>query len=83
LPYIEDLLQRIETGQGEEEFIPLLERMSQHLSKAYCAFAPGAAGPVESLLTYFKDEVREHIAEFPARFGPVRIEHLHSTVVSW
>jgi NADH-quinone oxidoreductase subunit F len=69
LPYIEDLLQRIETGQGEEEFIPLLERMSQHLSKAYCAFAPGAAGPVESLLTYFKDEVREHIVQKNCPFG--------------
>jgi len=69
LPYIEDLLQRIETGQGEEEFIPMLERMSQHLSKAYCAFAPGAAGPVESLLTYYKDEVREHIVQKNCPFG--------------
>ncbi len=26
-----------------------------------CAFAPGAAGFIESLLTFFEDEVREHI----------------------
>jgi NADH:ubiquinone oxidoreductase subunit F (NADH-binding) len=63
LPYLRDLLARIEAGRGEEAFIPALESMSRHLGSAYCAFAPGAAAPVESLLTYFKDEVREHIAQ--------------------
>ena len=63
LPYIRDLLARIEAGEGEEAFIPALEGMSRHLNHAYCAFAPGAAAPVESLLTYFGDEVREHIAQ--------------------
>ena len=69
LPYIRDLLQRIETGEGEEEFVPMLERMSQHLWNAYCAFAPGAAAPLESLLTYFQDEVREHIVQKKCPFG--------------
>jgi NADH-quinone oxidoreductase subunit F len=62
LPYIKDLLWRIENGEGREEFVPMLERMSKHLWNAYCAFAPGAAAPVESLLKYFKDEVCEHIS---------------------
>ncbi len=35
--------------------------MTNHLNLAYCAFAPGAGSPVESLLTFFEDEVREHI----------------------
>jgi len=61
LPYIRELLWRIEEGKGEEDFIPMLERMRKHLWNAYCAFALGAASPVESLLTYFEDEVREHI----------------------
>jgi NADH-quinone oxidoreductase subunit F len=61
LPYMRDLLWRIEEGKGEEHFIPLLERMTKNLWNAYCAFAPGAASPVESLLTYFGDEVLEHI----------------------
>jgi NADH-quinone oxidoreductase subunit F len=61
LPYILDLLKRIERGQGEEDYIAMLERMCKHLWNAYCAFAPGAVSPVESLLKYFKDEVREHI----------------------
>ncbi|MFO7496135.1 MAG: NADH-ubiquinone oxidoreductase-F iron-sulfur binding region domain-containing protein [Desulfobacterales bacterium] len=61
LPYIRDLLARIEDGRGEPEFIPMLQRMGEHLWRSYCAFAPGAASPLESLLTYFEDEVQAHI----------------------
>ena len=61
IPYIRDLLWRIEHGQGEENYIHMLRRMCKNLWNAYCAFAPGAASPVESLLTYFEAEVREHI----------------------
>lgn len=63
LPYVRDLLWRIEHGEGREEFLPMLETMTRNLNRAYCAFAPGAAAPVESLLTYFEDEVREHIRQ--------------------
>jgi len=62
LPYILDLLRRIENGAGEENYITMLERMSKHLWNSYCAFAPGAMAPVESLLIYFEDEVRKHIS---------------------
>ncbi len=63
LPYIRDLLRRLEEGEGEEEFIPMLQQMSKHLWSSYCAFAPGAVSPVESLITYFEEEVREHISQ--------------------
>ncbi|MCK8600332.1 complex I 51 kDa subunit family protein [Desulfoferrobacter suflitae] len=63
LPYIQDLLWRIENGEGREEYIPRLETMAKHMWNAYCALAPGAASPVESLLTFFEDEVREHISQ--------------------
>ena len=63
IPYIRDLLWRIENGEGRESFIPMIREMAGHMSKAYCAFALGAASPVESLLTYFEDEVREHISQ--------------------
>lgn len=63
LPYILDLLKRIEQGDGEPEFIPILERMCKYLWNAYCAFAPGAVAPVESLLKHFKDEIQEHISQ--------------------
>jgi NADH-quinone oxidoreductase subunit F len=63
LPFIRDLLWRIENGDGKEEFIPILRRMSQHTWKSYCAFAPGATMPVTSLLDHFMDEVHEHISQ--------------------
>jgi NADH-quinone oxidoreductase subunit F len=62
LPFIQDLLWRIEAGEGKEEFIPVLRRMSQHTWKSYCAFAPGATMPVTSLLDHFPEEVHEHIS---------------------
>ena len=63
LPYIRDLLWRLEMGEGREEFIPLLRQMAGHMPKSYCAFAPGAAEPVLGLLQYFEDEVRAHISQ--------------------
>jgi NADH-quinone oxidoreductase subunit F len=63
LPFIRDLLWRIENGEGKEEFIPMLRRMSAHTWKSYCAFAPGATMPVTSLLDHFIDEVQEHITQ--------------------
>ncbi len=69
LPYIRDILWRIESGEGEERFIPLLEEMSRYLWNAYCAFAPGAVSPLESLLTFFGDEVQAHITERRCPFG--------------
>jgi NADH-quinone oxidoreductase subunit F len=68
LPFIRDLLWRIEHGEGEEEFIPILRRMCEHMWKSYCAFAPGASMPVESLLTYFGGEVEEHISQKKCMF---------------
>jgi len=61
LPYIRELLRRIEEGRGKPEYVPLLKDMGRHLWQAYCAFAPGAAAPLESLLTHFEEEVQEHI----------------------
>lgn len=61
LPYMRDLLWKIESGEGEEEDIPLLRSMCRQVWNSYCALAPGAAEPVISLLDNFEDEVREHI----------------------
>jgi NADH-quinone oxidoreductase subunit F len=63
LPYIQDLLWLIENGEGKEDFIPLLKSMGMWMDKAYCAFAPGAANPVLSLLNDFVEEVHEHISQ--------------------
>ncbi len=61
IPYIRDLLFRIETGEGKEEYITMLREMAGHMNLAYCAFAPGAAESLLGLLNYFDDEIREHI----------------------
>lgn len=63
LPYIRDLLERIEAGEGQQEFIPLLNKISRHLFNAYCAFALGAATPVMSLVEDFVEEIQEHISQ--------------------
>ncbi len=69
LPYLRDLLWRIEHGEGEERYLAQMEAMCRHLWNSFCALAPGAASPVESLLTYFGDEVREHISQKQCPFG--------------
>ncbi len=60
-PYLRDLLWRIENGQGEADFIPMIKTMCRHLWKSYCAFAPGGVASIESLLVNFEDEVVAHI----------------------
>jgi NADH-quinone oxidoreductase subunit F len=74
LPFIRDLLWRIETGEGKEEFIPMLKQMAGHMSLAYCAFAPGAVSPVLGLLNHFADEVQEHISQRTCPFQGPSIE---------
>ena len=69
LPYIRDLLLRLENGEGREDFIPLLEEMGKHLWSAYCAFAPGAVAPLQSLLTLFREEVEAHISQKKCPFN--------------
>jgi NADH-quinone oxidoreductase subunit F len=61
LPYIRDLLQRIENGAGRPEFVERLDKMARYLWNSYCAFAPGAVSPLQSLLKDFGDEVQAHI----------------------
>ena len=63
LPFMRDLLRRLEEGEGKEEFIPMLKEMAHHMDSSYCGFAPGAAAPVLGLLKYFEDDIREHISQ--------------------
>jgi NADH-quinone oxidoreductase subunit F len=75
LPYLRDLLWRIENGDGKEEFIPMIREMADHMDQAYCAFAPGAAQPLKGLLDYFEDEIREHISQRKCPFKEVYQPH--------
>lgn len=62
LPFVMHVLARIEAGQGSEEDITILREHVHFLNYTFCALAPGAMGPVNGLLRYFEDEIREHIA---------------------
>lgn len=61
LPYILDLLNRIEAGQGRAEYIEIIRKMCGHMKYSFCAFAPGAAAPVQGLIEDFHEEVTAHI----------------------
>ncbi|SNB46937.1 NADH-quinone oxidoreductase subunit NuoF [Geobacter sp. DSM 9736] len=61
LPFVREILTRLEAGGGEEEDLDILREHVKYLNYSFCALAPGAMGPVEGLLRLFEDEVREHI----------------------
>ena len=61
LPYMESLLAALERGEGEADFPARLKEMCRHMRNAYCAFALGAASPVQGLMEDFEGEVNAHI----------------------
>jgi NADH-quinone oxidoreductase subunit F len=63
LPFVQHLLEKIETGRGETGDIAILREHVHALNYAFCALAPGAMGPVEGLLRLFEDELEEHIVK--------------------
>jgi NADH-quinone oxidoreductase subunit F len=63
LPFVQHILERIETGSGEMSDIDILRDHVQQLNYAFCALAPGAMGPVDGLLRHFEDELMEHISK--------------------
>lgn len=63
LPNIKYLLSKIEAGQGAVEDIDILKEHVHYLEFAFCAFAPGAIGPLEGLLRLFEEEIRDHIKQ--------------------
>lgn len=56
LPWVEKTLDNLLTGRGTDEDIAWLDRATQMLNmgNTFCAHAPGAMGPLESALKYFR-----------------------------
>ena len=69
LPYIADILDRIENGEGRLDMVDQLKQMQGHLMHAYCAFAAGAAGPLQGLLAHFEHEIVAHIEQKKCPFN--------------
>jgi NADH-quinone oxidoreductase subunit F len=64
LAWVEELLYRIEQGEGRADD---LERLQEHThglgpGHTYCALAPGAMEPLQSGLKYFREDFERHIS---------------------
>ncbi len=64
LPFVENVLLRIENGQGRPEDIELLELHTRFLGpgRTFCAHAPGAMEPLQSALKHFREDFDKHIS---------------------
>lgn len=65
LPWVRDLLEAIDNGQGRPGDLEKLEQMARLLGpgNTFCALAPGAVEPLQSALKYFRDDFERHIRE--------------------
>jgi len=63
LPWLAKILHAIESGQGEQEDIEILEQHCRLLGpgNTFCALAPGAVEPLQSALKYFREDFELHI----------------------
>jgi NADH-quinone oxidoreductase subunit F len=73
-----ETLDRITTGNGNEEDLPLLEELAQGIkNSSLCALGQSAPNPVLTTLRYFRDEYEKHILEkkCPAKKCPALITY--------
>lgn len=65
LPWVEKILINLEQGRGQPGDIELLDLHVKLLGpgKTFCAHAPGAVGPLEAGLKYYRDELAALIPE--------------------
>lgn len=62
LPYLEQILAAIATGEGQTGDLALLEELCDKIApQSFCAFAPGAIMPLASSLQYFREHYEQHI----------------------
>ncbi|MDM7914775.1 MAG: NADH-quinone oxidoreductase subunit NuoF [Candidatus Eisenbacteria bacterium] len=62
LPWIREILERIEGGVAGPEEIPLLEQQARLVGPyAFCALALGATLPLQSGMEMFREEFEEHV----------------------
>jgi NADH-quinone oxidoreductase subunit F len=64
LYWTERILGEIEAGRGEEGDIATLRSMTRMMAmgRTFCVLAPGAMEPLQSGLTYFKEDFERHIS---------------------
>ncbi|HEX6401374.1 MAG TPA: NADH-quinone oxidoreductase subunit NuoF [Actinomycetota bacterium] len=73
--WAERVLDRIATGYGRPEDLPLMDEMGGNMMfRAFCALADGAAAVIDSSLKHFREEYEEHVrlGRCPLKEEPVR-----------
>jgi NADH-quinone oxidoreductase subunit F len=65
LSWAEQLLKSLEEGDGQPGDLEKLEEITRFVApgNTFCAFAPGAAEPLQSALRYFREDFERHIRE--------------------
>ncbi len=65
LPWIRSILDDLENGEGARDDIERLELLCKRLApgSTFCAFAPGAASPLQSAVHLFREEFERHAGE--------------------
>jgi NADH-quinone oxidoreductase subunit F len=70
LPWIEQILHRIEMGQGEMKDVDLILDLCDNIGgKTFCALADGAMAPLRGPIKYFRHEFEAHVKEGRCPFG--------------
>lgn len=62
IPWIYQIVRAISEGAGNPSDMEVLDDMSKHILHTFCAFAPGAQGPLLSAITTFRHEFDAKIA---------------------
>ena len=65
LPWVEKILEAIESGKGRMEHLEILKFQTKYMApgNTFCAHAPGAVEPLQSGLNYFHDDFVNHIKQ--------------------
>jgi NADH-quinone oxidoreductase subunit F len=65
LPWVADILNGLELGNGKTSDLEILEEHTRLLAMGhtFCALAPGAIEPLKGALVYFREDFERHIKE--------------------
>jgi NADH-quinone oxidoreductase subunit F len=65
LPWLVQILDAIEAGEGRQEYLEILSAHCWLLGPGhtFCALAPGAVEPLQSALKCFREDFERHIKE--------------------
>ena len=68
--YLSEILEKIESGQGSEKDIQLVEQVCGMIKgRGYCYLLTGASIAVESIFNHFKEEYRDHVEKGSCPFA--------------